>query len=73
MRGRSPGCRFAHVMSVRYVVDTGDHGAAPFGQGRLLGELVVVAVQVVVVLRDDLAVASENAIRRGDGRSRIRT
>src|SRR6202011_1739567 len=37
------------------VVDPGDHGAAPLGQRRLHAELVVVAVQIVDILRDDLA------------------
>jgi len=64
-------CPSQNVMSVRYVVDTGDHGAAPLEQGRLLGELVVVAVQIIDVLRDRFALevlprAIANAVTRVD-------
>src|SRR5262249_60584989 len=41
-------------VKVRRVADAGDH-RAPLGQRHLHSELVVVAVQVVDVLRDDLA------------------
>src|SRR5262249_23631594 len=43
-----------HVVIVRRIADAGDHGAA-LGQRRLRAELVVIAVQVIDVLRDHLA------------------
>src|SRR5262245_41241886 len=49
------GRRAGHdVVIIRRVADTGDDGAA-LGQRCLHAELVVVAVQIVDVLRDDLA------------------
>jgi len=53
------------------VADAGDHGA-PLGQRRLHTELAVIAVEIIDVLRDDLASkilpgAESNAIARIDG------